>query len=213
MQPPREERALPRLARSRDGGWYNPAVEENQRHYDYDPTVDGLVFVPSGNAARTRLAKATPGAIEAVEYTKRWGWKCIGCFVPAPAAAEIEQHLVETTDQRAQQREQGRKYRAKHEVAYQEKFAATLKRMFPCMPARDVEAVTRHTTEVGAGTVGRTRLRTIEDKVMLATIAHIRHTYTNYDELVPWGEHDARAAVREKIDRILARWQGDERQE
>jgi hypothetical protein len=211
MQRPREQHAGLRLAQSKEGGWYDPDVEDQgQRNYDYDPMADGFAFVPSGNAARTRLAKATPGAVEAVEWTKRWGWKCVGCFVPGPALAEIEQRLTETADQRARQREQGRKYREKQEAVYQREFADTLRRMFPRMPARDVEAVTQHTTEVGAGTVGRTRLRGIEDRVMLATIAHIRHTYTNYDDLVPFGKHDARAAVRETIDGILARWQGDE---
>ena len=212
MQASGEERKLPRLARSREGGWYDPSADESQRRYDYDPTADGFVFVPSGDPARTRLAKATPGAIEAVEYTKRWGWKCIGCFVPAAAAAEIEQRLAETADQRARQRARGRQYRAKQEDAYRQEFAATLKRMFPRIPPRDLEAIIRHTTAVGAGTVGRTRQLSIEDKVMLATIAHIRHTYTDYDVLVMWDKQAARAAVRDRIDEILDVWRGNEKE-
>ena len=45
--------------------------------------------------------------------------------------------------------------------------------------------------------------------VDLAVIAHIRHTHTNYDELLICGTErpDARARVREKIDRV-PRWIG-----
>jgi len=198
-----------RLAQSREGGWYDPDAEESQRDYEYDPAEDGFAFIPSGNAARTRLVKATPGAIEAVAWHKKYGWVGVGCFVPAGAVEGIEQRLAETADQRARQREHGRKYREKQEAEYRQQFADALRRLFPRMPKPDVEAITRHTTEVGAGTVGRTRLRDLEEKVALATVAHVRHTYTNYDELVSLGKQEAREMVRDRIERKLARWRGE----
>ena len=47
--------------------------------------------------------------------------------------------------------------------------------------------------------------------VDLAVRAHVRHAHTNYDELLMAGTDrlDARAQVREKIDRVLAEWSGD----
>ena len=44
--------------------------------------------------------------------------------------------------------------------------------------------------------------------VDLAVIAHIRHAHTDYDVLLMRGTArlDARALVREKIDRVLAKW-------
>jgi hypothetical protein len=200
---------MKRLAQSREGGWYDPDVEESRRAYGSDPAADGFTFIPSGNAARTRLAKATPGAIEAVAWHRKWGWIGVGCFVPTGAVAGIEGRLAATEDRRARQREQGRKYREKQEAEYRREFADALRRLFPRMPKPDVEAITRHTTEVGAGTVGRTRLRDLEEKVLLATIAHIRHTYTDYDELVSLGKREAREMVRDRIDRKLARWRGE----
>jgi hypothetical protein len=46
--------------------------------------------------------------------------------------------------------------------------------------------------------------------VDLAVIAHIRHAHTKYDELLMRGTArlDARALVREEIERILAKWSG-----
>jgi hypothetical protein len=46
--------------------------------------------------------------------------------------------------------------------------------------------------------------------VDLAVRAHVRHAHTNYDELLMGGTErlDARAQVREKIDRVLAEWAG-----
>jgi len=44
----------------------------------------------------------------------------------------------------------------------------------------------------------------------LAVTAHIRHAHTNYDELLMRGTErlDARALVRERIQRVLAEWSG-----
>jgi hypothetical protein len=44
----------------------------------------------------------------------------------------------------------------------------------------------------------------------LAVIAHIRHAHTEYDELLMRGTArlDARALVREGIERALAKWSG-----
>jgi hypothetical protein len=41
-------------------------------------------------------------------------------------------------------------------------------------------------------------------------IAHIRHTHTNYDQLLMAGTArlDAWAEVRYKIDQVLAKWRG-----
>jgi hypothetical protein len=44
--------------------------------------------------------------------------------------------------------------------------------------------------------------------VNLAVIAHIRHTHTNYDQLLMSGTErlDARAQIRGEIDRVLTAW-------
>jgi hypothetical protein len=49
-----------------------------------------------------------------------------------------------------------------------------------------------------------------ESAVRLAVIARIRHAHTNYDEFLMCGvaRLEARAQVREKIDRVLEKWSG-----
>jgi hypothetical protein len=198
-----------RLAQSHSGGWYDPDKPKDKRNYEYNPTADGLVLIPAGNATRTRRAKAVPGAIEAVEYS-RWGWKRVGYFVPHKAAEEIEQYLVKTSEKRRKQRERSRKRRKKQEAQYAASFQDTLKQLFPMMPDRVASAITEHTTEVGAGTVGRTGNLDLEEKARLATIAHVRHRFTNYDEFLQcgWDNQEAREMVKDKIDAILAEWTG-----
>ena len=64
-----------------------------------------------------------------------------------------------------------------------------------------------------SGRVGRSEAarRFDEDSITLAVVAHVRHTRTDYDELLMRGidRHDARSLVREKIDRVLEQWRGE----
>jgi hypothetical protein len=61
-----------------------------------------------------------------------------------------------------------------------------------------------------SGRVGRTAAAKIldENAVFLAVAAHIRHTETNYDELLMQGtdRSDARRAVSSAIAKILETW-------
>jgi hypothetical protein len=51
--------------------------------------------------------------------------------------------------------------------------------------------------------------KSLDDKfILLAVIAHIRHTETNYDEFVSQGidRSLAREGVKDEIDKVLTRW-------
>lgn len=64
-----------------------------------------------------------------------------------------------------------------------------------------------------SGRVGRTAAAKKLDAaaVCLAAIAHVRHTETNYDQLLSQGydRRDARAKVEGLVARVLARWSGN----
>jgi hypothetical protein len=47
--------------------------------------------------------------------------------------------------------------------------------------------------------------------VRLAVVAHIRHSETEYDELLAqgWDREDARRRVQGEIDRVLIRWEDE----
>ena len=62
--------------------------------------------------------------------------------------------------------------------------------------------------EVGSGRVGRSRRIDIDGKLRLATIAHIRHNHTDYDDLLTgFGREEAREYVVDKIARIVRGWE------
>ena len=54
----------------------------------------------------------------------------------------------------------------------------------------------------------RTRKRYELQSIILAVEAHIRHTYTNYDDLFlrGWERNYARTEVRDEVKRVLNRW-------
>jgi hypothetical protein len=179
--------------------------------FDRDQAVprvpDDWVLIAAGDAYRTRLAKATPGAIEEGRNT-RYGWKVIGYYVPPERQVEIEQALADTAARRQAQRQSSQQARQKKEATYQDDFVAELRRQYPSMPEADLQAIVQRATEVGSGAVGRATRLELEEKVRLATIAHARHQHTQYTRLllrgVPNGE--AREKIRATLERVLRRW-------
>jgi len=47
-----------------------------------------------------------------------------------------------------------------------------------------------------------------EEALTLAVVAHIRHRYSNYDELLMsvYERSEARAEIHDEVDRVLDRW-------
>ena len=77
------------------------------------------------------------------------------------------------------------------------------------MPPVDARTFIDRAFEVGSGRVGRSRKIELDDKLRLATIAHVRHTHTDYDDLVrDFGREEAREYVAGKISRIVRGWEG-----
>jgi hypothetical protein len=56
--------------------------------------------------------------------------------------------------------------------------------MYPGCPEDEAEDIVDHAFEVGSGRVGRTSDLDLVDKIRLAVVAHVRHTHTDYDELL-----------------------------
>ena len=94
------------------------------------------------------------------------------------------------------------------DAAFIAAFAAEIREAYPGCPA--AEEIARHACEKHSGRVGRTAAakELDADMVTLAVRAHIRHLHTEYDRLRDAGgnKRDSRAAVRETIDDVAARW-------
>ena len=89
-------------------------------------------------------------------------------------------------------------------------FASAVREQYPGCPAIEETAIARHACRKYSGRVGRSSsARDLDEKsVRLAVVAHVRHTETNYDELLGLG-HDrseAREHVMGQVERVLNSW-------
>ncbi|MCJ1401739.1 hypothetical protein MMC11_004956 [Xylographa trunciseda] len=86
-----------------------------------------------------------------------------------------------------------------------------IKDLFPKMPDKDLRDIVTHAFELGKSRVGTAPELPLPRRVQLAVVAHIRHTYTDYDNLlreVPWNA--ARAMIEQASLNKLAQWRGDD---
>ncbi|GIZ39968.1 hypothetical protein CKM354_000332700 [Cercospora kikuchii] len=95
-----------------------------------------------------------------------------------------------------------------------EKVRAAIKELFPRIPEEDLKAILDHAWEEGSHRVGTNSTIELPRRVQLATIARIRHTYTDYDRLLrafEWKE--ARALVEPTCLKKLIEWRGENEDE
>ncbi|KAK0880921.1 hypothetical protein LTR87_005227 [Friedmanniomyces endolithicus] len=91
-----------------------------------------------------------------------------------------------------------------------EKVRAAIKELFPKIPDFDLDEIVRRAWEEGASRVGTNSQLGLPRRVQLATIARIRHTYTDYDQLLrafEWKE--ARVMVEPGCLQKLIEWRGE----
>ena len=189
-------------ARTADGGTFDPPY--------------GLVFVPAGDAALTRLLKPLATCEVMQKRYKTYPPKRIGLLVEPSDLAATRRRLEETRPQREANRVRERDRREKQEEEYRARFREETVRLYPRIPQADLDGIVALATEVGSGRVGRSGKLPLTDKVKLAVRAHVRHTHTDYDEKrVEFGwDRQARELARElaarPIEEILNSWRGEE---
>jgi hypothetical protein len=174
--------------------------------------LDHLIFLPSGDAALTRRAKAKSGLSAVVV---RWSrtrkrYERQGILAEAAAIERAEEECLSDAEARARRRERDKGRRATDDVRFQAEFAAAIRELFPGCPARRAEAIARHAAVRGSGRVGRSAAgRALDpDAVHLAVAASVRHVDTGYDELLMSGvdRHTARQRVGGRVDEVLSAW-------
>ncbi|KAF1823884.1 uncharacterized protein K489DRAFT_305206, partial [Dissoconium aciculare CBS 342.82] len=91
-----------------------------------------------------------------------------------------------------------------------EQIRAAVKELFPKIPDEDLEAIMQHAWAEGSGRVGNAAFLTLSRRVQLATIARIRHRYTDYDRLLRAFEwKQARLEVEPVCVQKLLEWRGE----
>ena len=175
--------------------------------------LDRLEFLPSGDAALSRRArKHSPLAAVVVRFSRaRRRYERQGLLAAPEAIAQAEAECLADSPERALERERDRARRIDEDAEFTAMFTAAIRAQYPGCPAAEALDIARHAALRGSGRVGRTASGRALDPtaVSLAVVAHIRHAHTEYDKLLMKGadRQDARGLVREKIDRVIARWQ------
>ena len=174
--------------------------------------MEHLVFLPSGDAALTRRARAGSrlSAVVVRFSRSRRRFERQGILVEEQSLDGAELECLADGEARARRRERDGQRRASQDVELHARMAAEIVRLFPgCPPAR-AQSIAGHASVRGSGRVGRSAAgRALEpDALELAVAAAVRHEDTRYDELLMSGlaRELARAQVRDEVLRVLDGW-------
>jgi hypothetical protein len=171
-----------------------------------------LVFLPSGDAALTRRAKAHSRlSAVVVRFSRaRKRFERQGVLVEEHALERAEQECLADGEARARRRERDAQRRAGEDLELQARMAEEIARLFPGCPAERAQSIARHASVRGSGRVGRSAAgRALAPEALeLAVLAAVRHEDTRYDELLMASvERElARAQVRDEVARVLGGW-------
>jgi hypothetical protein len=176
--------------------------------------LDRLVFLPAGDTALSRRArKHSSLAAVVVRFSRaRKRYERQGLLVTDEAVAKAQEECAADAPARAAARGRAVLMRQEEDRGFVAALAQAILQRHPGCPTNEAGRIAEHAGRRSSGRVGRSAAGRALDAsaVDLAVIAHIRHEHTNYDELLMRGTErlDARARVREGIDRVLAEWSG-----
>ncbi|KAI9773941.1 MAG: hypothetical protein M1840_006167 [Geoglossum simile] len=97
---------------------------------------------------------------------------------------------------------------SQEQLNYEAKNALT--DLFPKIPEQDLSSIISRAFKKGGKRVGNAQELSLQRRVQLAALAHIRHQYTNYDKLLrTTPRYHARAKIEETCLRLIVQWRGD----
>lgn len=175
---------------------------------------DWKLLLP-GDAALTRRVKAR-GITWTVQEKKGRRIFSKGVWASATRIAEIQEELKKerSTESYAKKRQADVKRRERKQSEYVENFCDAVKKFLnfaSChsqLEERLAQAVTKHATPVGSGTVARTQRIPIEQRAESAVIAWLRHATTAYDDMkiarIKGKRREVRRMLAEKSRQLLA---------
>jgi hypothetical protein len=174
--------------------------------------LDHLVFLPSGGAALTRRAAkhSTLSAVVLQWSRSRQRYERQGLLVEEAALRQAEQECLADAEVRLRRSEREAERREEFDQEYITHFATRVRELFPRCPKDREKVIAEFACQKYSGRVGRSAnaKKLDEEAILLAVIAHIRHTETNYDHLLAGGleRGEARREVANKIEDVLSAW-------
>ena len=175
--------------------------------------LDHLLFLPSGDAALSRRAKrhSTLWAVVVRFSRTRRRYERQGLLVEEGALERAEKECEADAKARQIKRESRRLWEAKQDEKFVGQMTMRIREIFPNIPPENALKIARHTAQRNSGRVGRTNAgRSLEEEPLrFAVIAHIRHEFTRYDELLMRGvdRQEARRQIGNQIEVLLERWE------
>ena len=175
--------------------------------------LDQLLFLPTGDAALTRRARkySVLSAVVLKFSRARRRYERQGLLVEEDALDKAEAECLADVEARTRRAERQRERQAELDRDYVEEFAKRVRELFPGCPANREIQIAEHACRKYSGRIGRSAAAKSfdENALLLAVAAHIRHREIEYDELLgnEWDRCDARARVRDQVEKILLSWQ------
>jgi hypothetical protein len=182
-----------------------PPPETGEQEVRMDEPMPKLyTFVPKGNVFITKHCRQKTRDAEKPLYVvldskdRPLGLRC---------PTYIHKAVVQLEEATAPQRAQAVQ---KRDAAITESFEEALVRLFPAIPEADIPVIIEQALKKNSRRVGRAGTLTLRDRVKLAVRAHIRHLYTDYDQLLRQGvaKEVAREQVLEKLNSVAREWGG-----
>ena len=174
--------------------------------------LDHLVFLPSGDAALTRRArKHSKLSAVVLKWSKaRKHYERQGLLVENEALELAELACAADAETRATRRARSTIRQKELDQSYIARFAARVRELFPHCPDGRERVIAEHACRKYSGRVGRSAAAKAlsEAAVHLAVAAHVRHTETNYDDLLVSGfdRREARRRMQDEVSRVLTDW-------
>jgi hypothetical protein len=175
--------------------------------------LDHLEFLPRGDTAVTRRAtKYSKLRAVVVQWSRtRKRYERQGILAEPEAIRRAEEESLADADLRARRRAHAAVQRDVADQEFIAEFARAIRTQYPSCPVAEETRIAEHACRKHSGRVGRSAAAKEFDAeaIRLAVIAHIRHTHTNYDELLCRlaDRGIARWQVRERVAEVLNRWQ------
>ena len=173
---------------------------------------DHLEYLSRGDAALTRRAKKYSRlAAVVVRFSRSRGrYERQGILVEVSALERAEEECQADAQMRTARSRRDDVRRREQDRDLVARMTQAILGLFPSCPPEEARTIAAHAAARGSGRVGRTSAgRALEPEALTsAVVAAIRHNHTRYDQLLmrEWSRIDARAAVRDVIERILESW-------
>jgi hypothetical protein len=165
------------------------------------PMPKGYAFLRKGNAYKTLHCRKLTHEAGRTLYVVESGKQKVGIRVPRHIFFTVHDLARETAPTRLAAT-------ARRDAALNQEAEAELRRLYPTMPAADLDRCLKRAFRKHSRRVGRSGQMAMAKKAELAVMAHIRHQHTDYDQLMKNGmeREEARRKVMKEIFRIRREW-------